>query len=96
LRAKQTVPLASKHFKKEVTSGGRNILTLKMLMYIKERFRSFHTTNIGYVNQRAQKLPSVKLENDFDPVQTHVVQLGPSGRLFLRPPNLIAINFAAL
>ena len=65
-------------------------------------FRSFNAENVGSVGQRAANLPAIKLwewlDRDRGSNPGRVADWG-RGRLadiFLRPPTLIASNFAAL
>ena len=67
-----------------------------------KEIRSFNAENLGSVCQRAAKLPAIKLWEWFDPRQTRIWAdwfewgQGQAADFFLRPPTLIASNFAAL
>ena len=58
--------VVNKHYENEVTLREQNLplkycQRLKKLTYFEERFRSFHTFNIGSVGQTAAKLLAVKV-----------------------------------
>ena len=69
---------------------------------VEKRLRSFNAENLGFVDQRAAKLPAIKLWEWFDfarvRTQADCFEWG-RGRLadfFLWPPTLTADNFKAL
>ena len=67
-----------------------------------KRFRSFNIENLGFVGQRAAKLPAIKLWKWFNPAQSWIRAdwfewgRGWAADFFLRPPTLTASNFEAL
>ena len=59
-------PLLDKPYENEIMLRGQNIplkccQPLELPMHIERGYRSFHTLDIGFVGQRAAKLPSNKL-----------------------------------
>ena len=67
LKSDETTQFLNKPFVNEVIFRGQNLplkccQPLELLIHFKEGFRSFHTSNLGSVSQRAAKLLAVKVE----------------------------------